>query len=67
MRTEREPDEALKLVARGMSNTEIADALLLSRATVKTHIANILEKLSVRDRVQAAAIAYESGLMEEAR
>jgi DNA-binding NarL/FixJ family response regulator len=55
--------EVLKLVAQGMSNSEIADALVLSRATVKTHVANILEKLDVRDRVQAAAIAHQSGLM----
>ena len=55
--------EVLKLVARGMSNSEVAEALVLSRATVKTHVANILEKLEARDRVQAAAIAHESGLM----
>jgi len=55
--------EVLKLVAQGMSNIEIADSLVLSRATVKTHVANILEKLSARDRVQAAAIAYKSGLL----
>jgi DNA-binding NarL/FixJ family response regulator len=55
--------EVLKLVAQGMSNIEIADSLVVSRATVKTHVANILEKLSARDRVQAAAIAYKSGLL----
>jgi DNA-binding NarL/FixJ family response regulator len=55
--------EVMKLVAKGMSNTEIADQLVLSRATVKTHVANILEKLDARDRVQAAAIAYQSRLM----
>ncbi|HEX7144359.1 MAG TPA: response regulator transcription factor [Gaiellaceae bacterium] len=55
--------QVLKLIAEGMSNTEIADELVLSRATVKTHVANILEKLQARDRVQAAAIAYKSRLM----
>lgn len=55
--------QVLKLVAEGMSNSEIADQLVLSRATVKTHVANILEKLDARDRVQAAAIAYKSRLM----
>ncbi len=55
--------EVLKLVAQGMSNIEIAGALVLSRATVKTHVANILEKLGARDRVHAAAIAHRSGRM----
>jgi DNA-binding NarL/FixJ family response regulator len=55
--------EVLKLVADGMSNAEVAERLVLSRATVKTHVANILEKLHARDRVQAAAIAHRSGLM----
>jgi DNA-binding NarL/FixJ family response regulator len=55
--------QVLKLIAEGMSNTEIANELVLSRATVKTHVANILEKLDARDRVQAAAIAYKSRLM----
>jgi Bacterial regulatory proteins, luxR family len=50
-------------IAQGMSNAQIADTLVLSRATAKTHVANILEKLDARDRVQAAALAYQSGLM----
>jgi DNA-binding NarL/FixJ family response regulator len=64
--TEREL-EVLAMVARGLSNAEIADQLTISPATAKTHVAHLLTKLDARDRIQLVILAYQSGLVSAAR
>ncbi len=61
--TEREV-EVLRLLARGMTNAEVANELYLGEATIKTHVSNVLTKLELRDRAQAVVFAYESGLVQ---
>jgi DNA-binding NarL/FixJ family response regulator len=56
--------EVFRLMARGLSNGEIAQELYISETTVKTHVTHILQKLNLRDRVQAVVLAYQTGIFE---
>ena len=56
--------EVLRLMTRGLSNAEIASELIVSGSTVKTHVAHVLQKLRLRDRVHAIVVAYETGLIQ---
>ena len=56
-------NEILRLVAQGLSNAEISDALFIAEQTTKTHVGRVLFKLGLRDRAQAVVFAYESGLV----
>ena len=59
--------EILRLIATGLSNAEIGEQLYISETTVKTHVTHILQKLGLRDRVQAVVLAYQTGLFERVR
>ena len=56
--------EVFRLMTRGLSNAEIGQQLFISETTVKTHVTHILQKLDLRDRVQAVVLAYQAGLFE---
>ena len=56
----------LRLIAHGLSNTEISDTLVIAQQTTKTHVGRILAKLDLRDRAQAVVLAYETGLVKPA-